>query len=241
MNNNLKNELNDCKKECDRRFDIFFEDQELNDYNHTIQQRYIVQKLIKLNKLFNESEYNDDEFITVNASLSILYKPKIKNNDYRSKKREIKIFKEKLGMYNDMSIFLSKYGNIVYQLDDKYYFDIHFGSDNIDDIYKYWDKHNEYINFQIDEFHLEPDEIYTYTIPISKKYKDDLIRSIKIDSKMELEKFTYYMGKHVPIGLESLYKQLTFMENLFFDKMNDKMKLLDEVIEMNRKLIDIKL
>ena len=235
MNNDLKKELNDCKKECDRRFNIFFEDQELNDYNHTIQQKYIVQKLIKLNKLFNETEHNDDEFITVNASLSILYKPKIKNIDY-DRKKEIKIFKEKLGMYNDISIFLSKHGHIVYQLDYKYYFDIHFGPElkDIDDIYKYWDKHNLYINSQIDEFDLEPDEIYTYTIPISKKYKDYLIRSITIDSKMELEEFTYYMGNYFPIGLESLYKQLTFMENLFFDKMN-------ELVEMNRKLIDIKL
>jgi hypothetical protein len=105
---------------------------------------------------------------------------------------------------------------------------------DIDDIYKYWDKHNLYINSQIDEFDLEPDEICTYTIPISKKYKDHLLNSIVIDSKMELEEFTYYMGNHFPRGLESLYKQLTFMENLFFDKMN-------ELVEMNRKLIDIKL
>ena len=51
---------------------------------------------------------------------------------------------------------------------------------------------------------------------------------------MELSKFLVYMRKNVPIGLGGLYKQLTFMENLFFDKMN-------ELIEMNRKLIDIKL
>ena len=42
------------------------------------------------------------------------------------------------------------------------------------------------------------------------------------------------MDSQVPIGLSGLYKQLTIMENLFFDKMN-------EVIEINKRLIDLKL
>lgn len=232
MNNDLKKELNNIKIECDRRFDIHFETQERNDDNHDLQQKYIVNKLIKLNKLFNESEYNDDEFITITVFLSILYEPKI---DYECDQKEIKIFKEKLGMFNDISIFLSKYGHIVYQLDGKYYYDIYisdYTEEDDDIIQKNWYYHID-CNLTLDVF----DQTCIneeYITPISKKYKDHLLSSIVIDSKMELSQFLKYMGKNVPLGLGGLYKQLTFMENLFFDKMN-------ELVEMNRKLIDIKL
>jgi hypothetical protein len=231
----MNNELNINKKICDQRYATFCESDELNVHNHTLQQKYIIQKLIKLNKLFNETEYNDNEFITIDVSLSILYEPKIENSsDDRNK--EIKIFKEKLGRFNNISIFLSKYGHIVYHLDGKYYYDIYFDTyeTNINTIIQFWDKHVEYIESQIDEFHLEPDEYDIYTIPISKKYKDHLHSFITIDSNMELSKFVEYMDRNVPIGLSGLYKQLTFMENLFFDKMN-------EVVEMNKRLIDLKL
>jgi hypothetical protein len=231
MNNDLKKELNDCKKECDRRFDIHFETQERNDDNHYTQQKYIVNKLIKLNKLFNESEYNDDEFITVTVFLSLLYETEI---DYACDQREIKIFKNKLGIFNDISIFLSKYGHIVYQLDGKYYYDIYICDYTEDDdmVQKKWYCH---IDFNITPASIEYDSgSDEYITPISKKYKDYLLSSIVIDPNMELLKFFHYMGKNVPLGLNGLYKQLTFMENLFFDKMN-------ELVEMNRKLIDIKL
>jgi hypothetical protein len=167
--------------------------------------------------------------------LSILFEPKIKNTDY-GRNKEIKIFKEKLGMFNNISIFLSKYGHIVYQFNSKYYYDIYIElyEKNIDTIIKFWDKHVEYLESEIDEYHLESDEIHIYNIPISKKYKDHLLSSIVIDSNMKLIDFTSYMDSQVPIGLGGLYKQLTFMENLFFDKMN-------EVIEMNKRLIDLKL
>jgi hypothetical protein len=229
MNNDLKKELNDCKKECDRRFDIHFETQERNDDNHYTQQKYILEKLIKLNKLFNESDYNDDEFITITILLSLLYEPKI---DYSCDEREIKIFKNKLGRFNNISIFLSKYGHIVYQLDGKYYYDIYicdYAEEDHDMIQKKWYCHID--------FNITPDvfcDDQEYITPISKKYKDHLLNSIVIDSNMELSKFCYYMGKNFPLGLNGWYKQLTFMENLFFDKMN-------ELVEMNRKLIDIKL
>jgi hypothetical protein len=228
MNNDLKKELNDCKKECDRRFDIHFEAQERNDDNHYTQQKYIVNKLIKLNKLFNESEYNDNEFITVTVILSLLYKLKM---DYCCDQKKIKIFKNKLGMFNDISIFLSKYGHIIYQFNGKYYCDIYICDYTQDDnmIQKNWHYH---IDFNISSDIFGDDE--EYITPISKKYKDYLLSSIVIDPNMELSKFFHYMGKNVPLGLNGLYKQLTFMENLFFDKMN-------ELVEMNRKLIDIKL
>jgi hypothetical protein len=134
---------NDWKKECDRRFDIHFESQERNDDNHYTQQKYIVNKLIKLKKLFNESEYNDDEFITVTVILSFLYKLKI---DYCCDQRKITIFKEKIGMFNDISIFLSKYGHIIYQLDDKYYCDIYICDYTEDDviIQKNWHSHIDF-------------------------------------------------------------------------------------------------
>jgi hypothetical protein len=239
MNNDLKKELNDCKKECDRRFDIHFETQERNDDNHYTQQKYIVEKLIKLNKLFNESDYNDDEFITITVILSLLYDTEI---DYACDEREIKIFKNKLGIFNNISIFLSKYGHIVYQLDGKYYYDIYicdYAEEDDDIIQKKWYCH---IDFNITPAAIEYDsDSDEYITPISKKYKEYLTNFLVIDSNMELSKFFHYIGKHVPLGLSGLYKQLTYMENLFFDKMNDKMKLLDEVIEMNRKLIDIKL
>jgi len=220
---------NDYKKVCDQRYATFCESDELNVHNHTLQQKYIIQKLIKLNKLFNETEYNDDEFITINVSLSILFEPNIKNTDY-GRNKEIKIFKEKLGIFNNISIFLSKYGHIVYQFNNKYYYDIYIElyEKNIDTIIKFWDKHVEYLESEIDEFNLESDEIHIYNIPISKKYKDHLLSSIVIVSNMKLIDFTSYMDSQVPIGLSGLYKQLTFMENLFFDK-------------MNKRLIDLKL
>ena len=155
--------------------------------------------------------------------------------DYCCDQKKIKIFKNKLGMFNDISIFLSKYGHIVYQLDGKYYYDIYisdYTEEDDDIIQKNWYYHID-CNLTLDVF----DQTCIneeYITPISKKYKDHLHSSIVIDSKMELSQFLKYMGKNVPLGLNGLYKQLTFMENLFFDKMN-------ELVEMNRKLIDIKL
>lgn len=224
---------------------------------------YISEKIQNLNKLLNNSddeydEYDEDEMLIIDILLIMIYD--IDNNKIVLQKDEvedeIKIFKEKLGSIwdNKINIYLSTSGQLVYNYKDNYsYILVTYEKNEYFTLESVFDDYNGII-LDIRDFTVYSDHV------IPKIYKLAYIDSIKFDSTLNIVESIKYLQEFTTNNYKTLYSQLGFMENKYYEKLNEQIiqnsdllyKLnnqinqnsdlsskLDEQIKLNKKLTDI--